>query len=970
MAGGQFDILAHLRADTSDFSGKMRGAGADMDRMTGSAGNAGSSISASLGSRASNAMAAATGASTMLAVGLGAVAAAAGVAAFKGVMLAAKYEQTQMAFTQFLGSAEKADAFLREMNDFAAKTPFEIDGLLNSARMMMAFGFEAKKVKPMLTAVGDAVSALGGGKFELERVTRALGQMKAKGKVSAEEMMQLAELGIPAWELLADAIGTDIPTAMKKASSGAIPAGVAIEGLISGMTKKFGGMMDKQSATIMGMWSTISDNGQLILRSIGTELLETFDVKAKMKKFADWITKFNGALLEGAKFGDFIKQKLAPFSNIIGVIAGALAVGLVPAIWAAAKGLFFLIQPLLPFLAIGAAIGGMVMLLINSFGGWQAMMDKLQPTFLIFQTAFAIFGDVADLALRNFKANILGAFGGNTMSLAEGFTALLDKIAIALLSGAAKLREWWLDGGSAKTTEFFQNLVGVVKKVGEGLVWLKDNWKEVSAVVVTVAAGFMAFQNSAKIIETVTKVAGVFGKVWNFVGLAFKFPHLMMSLLTGSVGELSTIFAGLLAAAWPVVAVIAAVAAVAYFLWQNWDKVLSFISKMAGPVMGILKGALAGIMEAVGPLMESLLNLWGALKPVLMIVGGIIAGVLVVALGLLFGVFAALGPMIKGFITMLTGIINFVSGILNVVVGVVQMVFGIIVGLFTGNFDLLTAGANRFAAGFMQAIQGIIQFFAGLWGFVAGGLVAFFNGVVLWFTNLWDVLVGHSIVPDMINAIIMWFLKLPGRVLGAVGSMVVMAISKFASFYSSVISWIVKTVLGIGVKLGLISPAMRDKLMAAFNTAKGIVSKFVSIGASIADGIRNGLSNTWSGLVSKLKGLVNLLPDTVKKLLGIHSPSKVFMQLGQFTMQGFVNGIEKMKPAIEAVTLNTVGTMVPNTMNAAPTAITAGSGSGNRTTNFDLRIDNVTVANDMDIEDLADELHRKLIEKMRQEGER
>jgi tape measure domain-containing protein len=107
-------------------------------------------------------------------------------AGLKSIQMGAQFEQSQVAFTQMLGSAEKSDAFLKQLFDFAAKTPFEFTGLQDASRRLLAYGFEANEIIPIMTRVGDAVSALGGGTAEINRATLALGQMQAKGKVSGE----------------------------------------------------------------------------------------------------------------------------------------------------------------------------------------------------------------------------------------------------------------------------------------------------------------------------------------------------------------------------------------------------------------------------------------------------------------------------------------------------------------------------------------------------------------------------------------------------------------------------------------------------------------------------------------------------------------------------------------------------------------------------------------------------------------
>lgn len=169
-------------------------------------------------------------------------------------------QRAEIAFTTMLGSADKARAMLDDLKDFAAKTPFEFSELVTASQKMLAMGFAAEQVRPTLTAIGDAVAGLGGGAGLIDQVTRAMGQMQAKGRAMSQEMLQLTEAGIPAWQILADKIGVSIPEAMKLVEKGAVDADTAIGALVDGMNARFGGMMAKQSQTFSGVMSTLRDN--------------------------------------------------------------------------------------------------------------------------------------------------------------------------------------------------------------------------------------------------------------------------------------------------------------------------------------------------------------------------------------------------------------------------------------------------------------------------------------------------------------------------------------------------------------------------------------------------------------------------------------------------------------------------------------------------------------------------------------
>lgn len=186
-------------------------------------------------------------------------------------------ENSTIAFDTMLGGIDKAKKFMDELKVYAERTPFELPGLIEMTQKLKAFGFETEKILPMLTDIGDAVSGLGGSPALLNRITIALGQIRAKGRVQAQEMLQLTEAGIPAWELLANEMGVTIPEAMKLSEKGALEANKAIDDLLTGMRGRFGGLMEKQSKTYLGLSSTLND----VLRNLSSRLTKPWFAEMK-----------------------------------------------------------------------------------------------------------------------------------------------------------------------------------------------------------------------------------------------------------------------------------------------------------------------------------------------------------------------------------------------------------------------------------------------------------------------------------------------------------------------------------------------------------------------------------------------------------------------------------------------------------------------------------------------------------------
>lgn len=170
-----------------------------------------------------------------------------------------KLEQSTIAFSSMLGSGEKAKAFLDDLKQFAVATPFKFDELVDASKKMLAFGFSAKDVKPLLTAVGNAASAMGSGSDGVARITAALGQMKAATVVQKGELNQLTEVGVPAYDILSKAIGKTTQETMKLLEQGKISSDVFISAFQDWSKNNFGDLMAQQSRTFSGALSTVED---------------------------------------------------------------------------------------------------------------------------------------------------------------------------------------------------------------------------------------------------------------------------------------------------------------------------------------------------------------------------------------------------------------------------------------------------------------------------------------------------------------------------------------------------------------------------------------------------------------------------------------------------------------------------------------------------------------------------------------
>lgn len=184
-------------------------------------------------------------------------------AGFIGVKTAAEMETARISFETMLGSGKKAEGFLSKLAAFAAKTPFDLPGLQKSAQSLISIGIDSKKIIPIMTTLGNVTSGMGTGAEGIQRATIALQQMNAAGRITAEDLNQLRDAGIPVFDLLTAATGKTKAEIAGMAQSGELGR-KELEQLMAALEtgkgfERFNGMMDKQSQSLSGLWATLKD---------------------------------------------------------------------------------------------------------------------------------------------------------------------------------------------------------------------------------------------------------------------------------------------------------------------------------------------------------------------------------------------------------------------------------------------------------------------------------------------------------------------------------------------------------------------------------------------------------------------------------------------------------------------------------------------------------------------------------------
>ena len=175
-----------------------------------------------------------------------------------GIQYNAQLESYTTGFTNMLGSAEAAKAAMDAIQEDAARTPFDVASLTQANQLLISAGENAGYSRKVIMALGDAVSATGGGNAELSRMSANLQQIANVGKASAIDIKQFAYAGINIYQVLADYTGKSVQEVQKMTISYDLLSQALIAASEEG--GRYYNSMDTQSQTMNGRVSTLKDN--------------------------------------------------------------------------------------------------------------------------------------------------------------------------------------------------------------------------------------------------------------------------------------------------------------------------------------------------------------------------------------------------------------------------------------------------------------------------------------------------------------------------------------------------------------------------------------------------------------------------------------------------------------------------------------------------------------------------------------
>ncbi len=186
------------------------------------------------------------------------------------VKIRGEFQQLDVAFRTMLGSAEKADALMSQLVRTAATTPFDLQGVAQGAKQLLAYGIAAEDVNDTLVRCGDVAAGLS---IPLGDLVYLYGTTMTQGRMFTQDLRQFQGRGIPIAEELAKVLGTTTDKLGDMVTAGRVTSDV-FQQAFNNMTSagsRFGGLMDEQSKTITGQISNIEDAIDVMFNKLGQQ---------------------------------------------------------------------------------------------------------------------------------------------------------------------------------------------------------------------------------------------------------------------------------------------------------------------------------------------------------------------------------------------------------------------------------------------------------------------------------------------------------------------------------------------------------------------------------------------------------------------------------------------------------------------------------------------------------------------------
>jgi tape measure domain-containing protein len=227
-------------------------------------------------------------------------------------------ETTKVSLKYFLDDSKNINAFTYAMENLAAKTPYTFQQVVESSRMFLRYGFKESQILPMVKLIADMGAATGITAQEINDLTRAFGQVMAKGKLYSEEAIRQIGQVLPITEILREKLGVNI----RDLKTLDISAATALNAIFEWVNENYAGAAQEVENTTKGILSSIHDFLLFIAQDIMSGGFEYF--KEFLKNLRDSLESAREALREGGFKG--LLLEILPENFALSIYQGIVAI--------------------------------------------------------------------------------------------------------------------------------------------------------------------------------------------------------------------------------------------------------------------------------------------------------------------------------------------------------------------------------------------------------------------------------------------------------------------------------------------------------------------------------------------------------------------------------------------------------------------------------------------------------------------
>lgn len=459
-------------------------------------------------------------ASALISMGMNAISVAAGNALTKigeqavqmvstvvstGLDFNRQMENYQLAFQNLLGDAQAANEALDAIKADASSTPFDVAGLVSANRLLISTGQSAEEARQVINALGNAVSASGGGNEELQRMAANLQQIANVGQAAAVDIKQFAYAGIDIYGILSDYTGKSREEVQKlKISYDLLAAALEAASAEGG---RYAGAMEAYSQTLQGQMDTLADNATQLAGALTEGLFEA--QKDLVAAASGWVETLTDTLEAEGPAAMLAAGVNIVFAFLQGV-ASALPDVAVSAVQTVAQFLQGIVQNLPALLASGGQIvGTLIEGILSSLPDLASCAGELAST---------IVETILTTNWLDVGWNIITGIGSGILSGAAKVGASILDWASGVAQGVADTLTFKLTPEEMDTNPYHKGSVkddNYWKQVGEHFKATGQDQRNGNYTVTTQQAAGATFDLDkylASLNATATKTSGSLGK--------------------------------------------------------------------------------------------------------------------------------------------------------------------------------------------------------------------------------------------------------------------------------------------------------------------------------------------------------------------------------------------------------------------------------------------------------------------------